>query len=332
MDAVVLLFCDMPMFCVAGTSWRCVIAIETSPEHLSHPLQCTTLQDFGDFLRRLQQPKPARPASKPAQASGSSSGSSTVRPSRIGPASGNTAAPSNSSASAASGCPLRKLLGPAAGLVFNPAGHISCPAFIVQARAALAATAPVRQLRPQALHVKLAAVAAIAAAVNVPCGAAREHTEKFSWQWVVCVHASVPFVAMLRKAVIMPKLAIILTIACAVAGQQMGARLERSRLAAVAASGSDSTSGSSSGTRAPTLTRAAATTTSGSDKRRATVRKLRVPRPAPAMAAALAVPAAAATAGPCMASSSGADWRMDRPGDGGFKQLLLLPAPKAVYA
>jgi hypothetical protein len=130
---------------------------------------------------------------------------------------------------------MRRLLGPLAPLVFNPSGHLSCPAPIVRARAALAATQPVRALRPQALHTKLAAVAAVTAAVNLPLGIVREHTEKFSWQWIVAVHASIPFVAMLRKAIIMPKYAILFTIAAAVAGQAVGARLERKRLAAVAA-------------------------------------------------------------------------------------------------
>ena len=54
-------------------------------------------------------------------------------------------------------------------------------------------------------------------------------------QWFLAVHASIPFIAMLRKAVIMPKIAIACTIACAIAGQAMGARMERDRLARVAA-------------------------------------------------------------------------------------------------
>ena len=49
------------------------------------------------------------------------------------------------------------------------------------------------------------------------------------------MHASIPFIAMLRKAVIMPKIAIACTIACAIAGQAMGARMERDRLAKAAA-------------------------------------------------------------------------------------------------
>lgn len=125
---------------------------------------------------------------------------------------------------------MRKVLGPLAPVIFNPKGHLVCPDVIVRARAALAATKPVRELRPQQLGVKLLAVGATTAAVNVPCGMAREHTEKFSFGWFVAVHASIPFIAMLRKAVIMPKYAILFTIATAIAGQAMGAKLERKRI------------------------------------------------------------------------------------------------------
>ncbi|GIM14668.1 hypothetical protein Vretimale_17615 [Volvox reticuliferus] len=127
-------------------------------------------------------------------------------------------------------CPLRRALGPLAGVVFNKHGHLSCPEPIVKMRAALAATRPVQELRPQALPIKLFAVAMTTAALNVPCGMWREHTEKFSSQWFVAVHATIPFIAMLRKAVIMPKYAILFTICAAIAGQAMGAKLERRRL------------------------------------------------------------------------------------------------------
>jgi hypothetical protein len=117
-----------------------------------------------------------------------------------------------------------------AGLVFNQYDKIICPPPIVAARAALAKTAAVQKLRPQALPVKLVAVAAVVAGINMPCGAVREHFEKFSLGWFIAVHATIPFVAMLRKAVIMPKYAMVVTIAAAVAGQIVGSRLERLRL------------------------------------------------------------------------------------------------------
>ena len=63
-----------------------------------------------------------------------------------------------------------------------------------------------------------------------PAGAVREHTQKFSPAWFLAVHATVPFFAFMRKGVGMPRWAIVLTLATAVAGQAIGARLERARL------------------------------------------------------------------------------------------------------
>jgi hypothetical protein len=94
----------------------------------------------------------------------------------------------------------------------------------------LRAYVQVRELRPRALPMKLLAVSMTGGLVNLPLGAAREHLEKFSPGWFVAVHASIPFVAMLRKAVVMPQWAIVATIASAVAGQIIGARIERHRL------------------------------------------------------------------------------------------------------
>ncbi len=69
---------------------------------------------------------------------------------------------------------------------------------------------------------------------NIPFGMWRAHLPKFSPGWFVAVHVTVPFIAMLRKAVVMPKWAIILTVAAAVAGQMIGTRVERYRLALIA--------------------------------------------------------------------------------------------------
>ncbi|KAJ9510554.1 hypothetical protein QJQ45_026627, partial [Haematococcus lacustris] len=174
--------------------------------------------DFGAIMRALQH------HAKPAQHRRQGPEVSKPKP-RAGPA------PSQGDVGQSSGqCPMRKMLGPLAPVVFNPAGHLQCPQVIIQARAILAATKPVRHLRPQALPVKLLAVGVASAAVNVPFGMWREHCEKFGVHWFIAVHASIPFIAMLRKAVIMPKYAILFTIATAIAGQAVGARLERKRL------------------------------------------------------------------------------------------------------
>lgn len=71
-------------------------------------------------------------------------------------------------------------------------------------------------------------------AANVPLGIWREHTRKFSLSWFIAVHAAVPFIAMLRKSVLMPKTAMMFTIAASILGQVIGSRAERFRLRAQA--------------------------------------------------------------------------------------------------
>lgn len=105
-----------------------------------------------------------------------------------------------------------------------------CPPAIVAARAALARTPPVRHLRPQPLSARFLAVAAFTSLLNAPLGAWRAHTRKFSGEWVAAVHASVPLIAMLRKALLMPPQAVLVTFAAAVAGQAAGSRLELRRV------------------------------------------------------------------------------------------------------
>lgn len=138
-----------------------------------------------------------------------------------------------------SDCPIAKMhrvlaeLAPAATELFRHPTKglkLTCPAPIIAARAALAKTPPVRQLRPQSLPTKLLAVGGSTLLVNVPFGAWREHVEKFSPEWFVAVHVTVPFVAMLRKAVLMPKHAMVFTILAAILGQVIGSRGERYRL------------------------------------------------------------------------------------------------------
>ncbi|KAI5327285.1 PREDICTED: unknown [Prunus dulcis] len=111
---------------------------------------------------------------------------------------------------------------------------LRCPPAVVAARAALARTALVKNLRPQPLPAKMLVIAALGMAVNIPLGVWREHTLKFSLSWFVAVHAAVPFIAMLRKSVVMPKTAMALTISASILGQVIGSRAERVRLKAVA--------------------------------------------------------------------------------------------------
>ncbi|GJZ62118.1 RNA pseudouridine synthase 5 [Tanacetum coccineum] len=120
-----------------------------------------------------------------------------------------------------------------------PSGiNYRCPPVIVAARAALAKTAFAKNLRPQPLPEKVLVIGAMGMAANVPLGIWREHTKKFSPSWFAAVHAAVPFIAMLRKSVLMPKSAMAFTIAASVLGQVIGSRAERYRLKAAAAVGS----------------------------------------------------------------------------------------------
>jgi len=121
---------------------------------------------------------------------------------------------------------------PLVAKVFQPPPGMKykCPTAIVQARAALARTTFVKNLRPQPLPAKMLAIAMLGMAANVPLGVWREHTKKFSPQWIIAVHAAVPFIAMLRKSVVMPKTAMVITIAASILGQTIGSRAERLRL------------------------------------------------------------------------------------------------------
>lgn len=115
-----------------------------------------------------------------------------------------------------------------------PSGiNYRCPPVIVAARAALAKTAFAKNLRPQPLPAKVLVIGVMGMAANVPLGIWREHTEKFSPSWFAAVHAAVPFIAMLRKSVLMPKSAMAFTIAASVLGQVIGSRAERYRLKAM---------------------------------------------------------------------------------------------------
>ena len=140
-------------------------------------------------------------------------------------------------------CPIAKSYRVVSGVlplvvkVFQPPPGMKfkCPPAVVAARAALAQTAFTKNLRPQSLPTKVLVIGMLGMAANVPLGIWREHTEKFSPSWFVAVHAAVPFIAMLRKSVLMPKTAMAFTIAASVLGQVIGSRAERFRLKAVTA-------------------------------------------------------------------------------------------------
>eukprot|EP00899_Mesostigma_viride_P011903 jgi/Mesvir1/20713/Mv14909-RA.1 len=103
--------------------------------------------------------------------------------------------------------------------------HMKCPPAIMAVRAAVAKLPPVRYLRPKSTHLKILAIGGVSFLANVPLGNLRKGYRKFSPEWFVAVHASIPFIVLLRKAVIMPKWAIAFTISAAILGQALGARL-----------------------------------------------------------------------------------------------------------
>jgi hypothetical protein len=116
-----------------------------------------------------------------------------------------------------------------------PGLNLRCPPAVVAVRAALSRTELVKNLRPQPLPAKILAIALLGMAANIPLGVWREHTAKFSLQWFAAVHAAVPFIAMLRKSVLMPKTAMAFTLAASILGQTIGSRAERIRLKALEA-------------------------------------------------------------------------------------------------
>ncbi|EPS63542.1 hypothetical protein M569_11242, partial [Genlisea aurea] len=123
----------------------------------------------------------------------------------------------------------------AASLRPPPGMKLKCPPAVVAARAALARTAFVKSMRPQPLPAKVLVIGVLGIVANIPLGVWREHTEKFSVSWFAAVHAAIPFIAMLRKSVVMPKTAMALTIVGSVLGQMIGSRAERLRLKAAEA-------------------------------------------------------------------------------------------------
>lgn len=65
--------------------------------------------------------------------------------------------------------------------------------------------------------------------INVPLGFLRENATRYSLRWFVFIHLSIPFILVLRLREGFNWKVIPLTIACAVAGQILGGRLQRRR-------------------------------------------------------------------------------------------------------
>lgn len=73
--------------------------------------------------------------------------------------------------------------------------------------------------------------------LNVPMGYWREGVRKFSWQWVVAIHAMVPVVILMRRMLDIGFAwwTFLVTVPCYFGGQFVGSRLRRRARAAAAA-------------------------------------------------------------------------------------------------
>jgi hypothetical protein len=71
-------------------------------------------------------------------------------------------------------------------------------------------------------HVAL--LLATSCGINAPLGYARRPYAKFSWEWLMLIHASLPLVIPLRKRLCPagPKWVVPVNIACCVLGQLLG--------------------------------------------------------------------------------------------------------------
>jgi len=70
-------------------------------------------------------------------------------------------------------------------------------------------------------------VSAFSFLINIPLGLWKERYKKFSWQWLVILHLSVPVIIALRIYLNANPYFIPLFIALAVGGQWVGKRLHR---------------------------------------------------------------------------------------------------------
>ena len=76
---------------------------------------------------------------------------------------------------------------------------------------------------------KIAFISLVCFLVNIPLGAMRERSKKFSLAWIFWVHASIPLIVTLRIVLHLHLIAIPINIAAAAAGQIAGAAPEKKR-------------------------------------------------------------------------------------------------------
>ena len=76
---------------------------------------------------------------------------------------------------------------------------------------------------------KIALVSILCLLVNIPLGMMRERSRKFSIQWILWVHASIPLIVALRIGLHLHWIAIPINIAAAVLGQFIGGAPEKKK-------------------------------------------------------------------------------------------------------
>ena len=79
------------------------------------------------------------------------------------------------------------------------------------------------------MWMKILAVSAVCFLVNIPLGRMRERSRKFSWQWILWVHASIPLIVFLRIWLKLHLVAIPINIASAILGQFIGGAPEKKK-------------------------------------------------------------------------------------------------------
>jgi len=77
------------------------------------------------------------------------------------------------------------------------------------------------------MGLKILLVSLLCLILNVPLGIWRERCRKFSWQWFLAIHASIPLIIALRIGLRLHWVAIPINIAAAVLGQFVGGACAR---------------------------------------------------------------------------------------------------------
>jgi len=79
------------------------------------------------------------------------------------------------------------------------------------------------------MWIKILLVSVVCLLVNIPMGMMRERSRKFSIQWILWIHASIPLIIALRIGLHLHWIAIPINIAAAILGQAIGGAPEKKK-------------------------------------------------------------------------------------------------------